>query len=121
MKINRTFWVREKGSIKQAFSYAKDSTASNFAKKYGGSLQSSYTLEEEAAELVAEGDVFSVLVNSEPELEMDVCYDSEYVVYVKAPREAWSKWKSFPTISEANTEAKNIIKKNESVLVIKVS
>lgn len=118
MEINRTFWSREKGSIKQSFSYAKDSTAANFAKKYGGSLLTSISVDDAVSEMVASGEVYSVLVNNEPELEMDNS-TNEYIVYAKQPGKPWTEWAGFSTISEANTEAKNIIKNNESVLVVK--
>lgn len=120
MEVNRTFWYREKGTVKQAFSYTKDSQAENFAKKYGGQVIKGLTLSDpELTDFVGEGEVYSVLKNSDPKEGLAEESDEalEYLVLVKNPE--WRVWKEFATISDANTEAKNIIPFCESVLVIK--
>lgn len=120
MEVNRTFWYREKGTVKQAFSYAKDSQAENFAKKYGGQVVKTLTLSDpELPDFVGEGEVYSILKNSSPKegLAEEANESLEYVVLVKSPE--WRVWKEFATISDANTEAKNIIPFCESVVVVK--
>ena len=119
MKINRTFWYREKGSIKQAFSYAKDTTATNFAKKYGGSVLTSMdvTLKDNLEQLL-QGDVYSILHNDDP-ITKDADSGGEFSVLAKAPGQPWHLHGSYPTISDANTEAKAIITNYESVLVLR--
>lgn len=122
MEVNRTFWYREKGSVKQAFSYAKDSQAENFAKKYGGVVVKGLELNDaELIDFVGSGQVYSVLKNSDPKegLAEETNESLEYVVLVKAPDGDWRVWKEFATISDANTEAKNVIPFCESVIVVK--
>lgn len=119
MKISRVFWVRTKGAIQQAFSYAKDSQAEKFADKYGGVTVPSIDVDDEAASSVGNGTVYSYLINSSPQETAPVSSDnSDFVVFVKNDG-SWSKHQGFATISEANTEAKNIIKSYEAVIVVK--
>lgn len=118
MKINRTFWYREKGSIKQAFSYAKDTTATNFAKKYGGSVLTSMDviLEDRLQDLLR-GEVYSILHNSDPVARASSV--EEFHILAKASGEPWHTYGSYPTISDANTEAKTIIANYESIIVVR--
>lgn len=122
MEVNRTFWYREKGSVKQAFSYAKDSQAENFAKKYGGMVVKGLELNDpELIDFVGSNQVYSVLKNADPKegLAEDSDESLEYLVLAKVPEGEWKVWKEFATISDANTEAKNIIPFCESVIVVK--
>jgi len=122
MQINRTFWVRQKGSIEQAFSYAKDTTAINFAKKYGGSVQKSLPLkvEDNLLDLIQDGEVYSILKNSEPVVK-ESNDSGEFSVLRRSANEGWVHHAYFDTISDANTEAKDIISNYEAVLVIRHS
>lgn len=118
MKIGRVFWVRTKGSIQQAFSYNKDSQAEKFADKYGGVTVPSIEVDDNASSIVGNGTVFSYLVNASPQQEISSSDASDFLVFVKT-NGSWTKHQGFATISEANTEAKNIIKNFEEVLVVK--
>lgn len=114
MNIDRTFWLRKKGTVEQAFSYAKDTTAINFAKKYGGSIVSSVSID---FEVPANATVYSILVNSEPTISYN-SNSKDFTVFVKS-NGTWAEHKSFDNISDANTEAKSIIAIHDSVIVIK--
>ena len=119
MKVDRLFWVRTKGSIQQAFSYAKDSQAEKFAGKYGGVTVPSIDVDDELSSIIGGGVVYSYLKNASPETSGTPSQGSEdYSVFGKL-NGVWSKVAGKTSISDANTEAKNIIKSYESVAVVK--
>lgn len=116
MNIDRTFWHRTKGSIEQAYSYAKDTTAINFAKKYGGKVLASMnvTLDNNLQNLLR-GEVYSILYNSDP-LEPTPS-EGDFHILVKPVGLDWREYGNYLSISEANTEAKAIIGNYEAILV----
>ena len=115
MIVNRTFWSRQKGSIQQAFSYAKDTTAINFSKKYGGAILPQIDIDDSLS--FVQGEVYSYLENSDPK-PIQKNSSNDFVVYGKENGE-WSRLAGFETISEANTEAKNLIPEYEAIVVVK--
>lgn len=113
----KAFWVRQKNNIMMAFSYAKDTTTQNMSKKYGGTI----TMEVPSIpnDAVVVGEIMSVLSNSEPQTEAAAISSGEFKVMVMTSSGDWREDSSFATISEANTQAKEIIKFYSNVLVVK--
>lgn len=111
----KAFWLRQKNNIMMAFSYAKDITTKNMVQKYGGTL----TMEPPMPATLPSGEVMSVLSNSEPQTEAAAISGGEFKVMVLTNTGDWREDSSYTTISEANTQAKEIIKFYSNVLVVK--
>lgn len=111
----KAFWLRQKNNIMMAFSYAKDTTTKNMVQKYGGSL----TMEPPMPASLPSGEVMSVLSNSEPQTPDASSSGGDFKVMVMTNGGDWREDSSYATISEANSQAKEIIKFYSNVLVVK--
>lgn len=122
MIIDRLFWVRFKNDIMMAFSYDKDKTTTNMATKYGGRLSETLEFLDEDTSIrdaLAEATtVYSVLENQNPTIVEGSSEEGDFKVYAKSNGK-WDIRGSFASVSDANTEAKNLIKTNEKVVVFK--
>lgn len=113
----KSFWVRQKNNIMMAFSYAKDTTTKNMVQKYGGSLTTEVPPIPNEAEI--NGEIMSVLSNSDPQTEAAAITGGDFKVMVMTSHGNWREDSSYATISEANTQAKEIIKFYSNVIVVK--
>jgi hypothetical protein len=111
----KAFWLRQKNNIMMAFSYAKNTTTKNMVQKYGGSI----TMEPPMPASLPGGEVMSVLSNSDPMAEAAAISSGDFKVMVMTNGGDWREDSSYATISEANTQAKEIIKFYSNVLVVK--
>jgi hypothetical protein len=111
MIISKPFWTRTKGTIKTHFSYDKVTQAAAFASKYGGTVENQLEVPDDLGP-----EIFSVLYNSTP-IPKDF-KDKKFQVYVRQ-NDQYVLHNSYTTISEANTEAKNLIPTEIEVIVVK--
>lgn len=121
MLIDKPFWLKETASTKQAYSYDNNSNVNKFVKQYGGLALPSLELSDEVAQHIPEtSDVYSVLVNTSPEIIGVGAANQRRFKVLTMLNGVYSYYDDgHPTLRDANTAAKSISKYYDVIIVLK--
>lgn len=110
MKIVKPFWYRTFRSTKSVFSYPKEDTTRQLAKKYSGSLLEEIVVSADVAAILERGyTLYSLIENSEPAARTEGLFK----VFADGNQVG-----DYSTITEANAAAKVFAKYHRVVLVV---
>lgn len=123
MKINKPFWYKENGKMKQAYSYDNTAYVKKFAQQYGGDAIDFLMVGDNIA-LVAdvETEIYSVLINegaTEKKPTSPANDPRRFKVLVEGPDGFKEYDDGHEHMRDANNVAKTITKYYKTVLVVR--
>lgn len=122
MRIEQTFWYREKHGTKQLFSYSNDNMAHQFAEKYGGEVYSFLDVSDDIASILDDcTQLCSVIVQEHTQKKADSLASDKRRFYVLVLQNGVFQPYGEPHqfVKQANDVAKNVCRFYEKTIVIR--
>lgn len=116
MKVEKPFWIREKGLLIEAFSYSDKNKAAIFAKKFGGEVIEFLEIDDD----LEENDELYTLITSRVQVEPKELKNDARRFHLQVKLDSGYKTlKKYRYLKEANAAAKTISSMFRKVRVVK--